>query len=108
MASAARRDAKNGGSAWRSTEGPTIRGPQNSYSLYIGMGLAASERSIGRPTVRPTNSHLTCAAEIINSGSADEVWLVPCGPRDDKPYLKTSPLDRYCMCRSSAMGLKLL
>lgn len=45
---AARRDAKKGGSAWRSTEGPAIRGPQNSYSLYIGMGLAASERPISK------------------------------------------------------------
>jgi len=46
-----------------------------------------------------TNSHLTCAAQIIHSGSADRVWLVPCGPRPDKPNLKTPPLDRFCMCR---------
>lgn len=46
-----------------------------------------------------TNSHLTCAAEIMRSGCADEVWLVPCGPRPDKPNLKTSPLDRFCMAR---------
>jgi len=45
----------------------------------------------------PTNSHLTCAAEIVHSGCADEVWLVPCGPRPDKPKLKTPPIDRYCM-----------
>mmetsp|Transcript_12678 Transcript_12678/g.23897 ORF Transcript_12678/g.23897 Transcript_12678/m.23897 type:complete len:255 (+) Transcript_12678:75-839(+) len=47
----------------------------------------------------PTNSHLTCAAEIVHSGSADEVWLVPCGPRPDKPKLKTPAIDRYCMCQ---------
>jgi len=46
-----------------------------------------------------TNSHLTCVAQILHSGSADEVWLVPCGPRPDKKSLKTSPLDRYCMCK---------
>ena len=28
----------------------------------------------------------------------DEVWIVPCGPRPDKPTLVTSPLDRYNMC----------
>lgn len=46
-----------------------------------------------------TNAHLTCAAEIVHSCCADEVWIVPCGPRPDKPGLKTSPLDRYCMCQ---------
>lgn len=47
----------------------------------------------------PTNSHMTCASEIVNSGCADEVWIVPCGPRPDKPHLKTSAMDRYCMCQ---------
>jgi nicotinate (nicotinamide) nucleotide adenylyltransferase len=46
-----------------------------------------------------TNSHLTCASEIVRSGQADEVWLVPCGPRPDKPGLKTPVFDRYCMCQ---------
>lgn len=46
-----------------------------------------------------TNSHLTCAAEVVHSKCADEVWLVPCGPRPDKPSLKTPPIDRYCMCQ---------
>mmetsp|Transcript_14913 Transcript_14913/g.26130 ORF Transcript_14913/g.26130 Transcript_14913/m.26130 type:complete len:327 (+) Transcript_14913:37-1017(+) len=46
-----------------------------------------------------TNSHLTCASEIVHSGCADEVWLVPCGPRPDKPKLKTPAVDRYCMCQ---------
>jgi len=45
------------------------------------------------------NAHLTCAAEIIHSGAAEEVWLVPCGPRPDKPKLKTPPIDRYVMCQ---------
>eukprot|EP00756_Hemistasia_phaeocysticola_P033528 Hpha_TRINITY_DN16469_c2_g1::TRINITY_DN16469_c2_g1_i1::g.162057::m.162057/K00969/nadD; nicotinate-nucleotide adenylyltransferase len=43
-----------------------------------------------------TNAHLTCCSEIIHSESADEVWLVPCGPRPDKPEL-TKPLDRVVM-----------
>lgn len=46
-----------------------------------------------------TNSHLTCVANIIHSGCADEVWIVPSGPRPDKPGLVTTPLDRYCMCK---------
>lgn len=46
-----------------------------------------------------TNSHLTCASEIVHSGHCDEVWLVPCGPRPDKPKLKTPPIDRYCMAQ---------
>lgn len=46
-----------------------------------------------------TNAHLTCAAEVVHSCSADEVWLVPCGPRPDKPNLKTPAVDRYCMCQ---------
>jgi nicotinic acid mononucleotide adenylyltransferase len=37
-------------------------------------------------------------AEIVHSRCADEVWLVPCGPRPDKPGLKTPPIDRFCMC----------
>jgi len=45
-----------------------------------------------------TNSHLTCAAEIIHSECVDELWIVPCGPRPDKPNLKTLAIDRLCMC----------
>mmetsp|Transcript_10801 Transcript_10801/g.31234 ORF Transcript_10801/g.31234 Transcript_10801/m.31234 type:complete len:248 (-) Transcript_10801:26-769(-) len=46
-----------------------------------------------------TNSHLTAASELVHSGKADEVWLVPCGKRPDKPKLKTPPVDRYIMCQ---------
>eukprot|EP01060_Flectonema_neradi_P015953 TRINITY_DN2258_c0_g1_i1.p1 TRINITY_DN2258_c0_g1~~TRINITY_DN2258_c0_g1_i1.p1 ORF type:complete len:249 (+),score=44.13 TRINITY_DN2258_c0_g1_i1:185-931(+) len=45
-----------------------------------------------------TAAHLQCAAQIIHSKVADEVMLVPCGARPDKPKLKTSALDRYVMC----------
>ena len=44
-----------------------------------------------------TNAHLNCAAEIIHSKLADEVWITPCGSRPDKPSLKTSGLDRLIM-----------
>lgn len=45
-----------------------------------------------------TNSHMTVAAEIIHSGHADEVWIVPSGPRPDKPHL-TKAVERYCMAQ---------
>lgn len=37
-----------------------------------------------------TNAHLNCAAEIIHSKLADEVWIVPCGTRPDK-YARIIP-----------------
>lgn len=45
-----------------------------------------------------TNAHLNVASEMIHSGQTDEVWLLPCGPRPDKPSVKTSTLDRVIMC----------
>eukprot|EP01063_Lacrimia_lanifica_P024270 TRINITY_DN3220_c0_g3_i1.p1 TRINITY_DN3220_c0_g3~~TRINITY_DN3220_c0_g3_i1.p1 ORF type:complete len:337 (+),score=93.87 TRINITY_DN3220_c0_g3_i1:57-1013(+) len=44
-----------------------------------------------------TNGHLSCAAEIVHSGIADEVLMVPCGPRPDKPNMSTTAMDRYVM-----------
>eukprot|EP01060_Flectonema_neradi_P026801 TRINITY_DN3614_c0_g1_i1.p1 TRINITY_DN3614_c0_g1~~TRINITY_DN3614_c0_g1_i1.p1 ORF type:complete len:283 (+),score=17.28 TRINITY_DN3614_c0_g1_i1:48-896(+) len=44
-----------------------------------------------------TNGHLSCAAEIVHSGIADEVLMVPCGPRPDKPKMATAAIDRYVM-----------
>ena len=36
------------------------------------------------PRFSVANVHLP---RIVNSGCADEVWIVPCGPRPDKPHL---------------------
>ncbi|CAD7930718.1 unnamed protein product [Amoebophrya sp. A25] len=44
-----------------------------------------------------TNAHLTLAAEAVQTGAVDEVWLMPCGERPDKPSLKTPVRDRYLM-----------
>ena len=44
-----------------------------------------------------TDAHLKIAAEIIHAQTADEVWVVPCGPRRDKALI-ASPLERYLMC----------
>ena len=35
----------------------------------------------------PTAAHTLLALEVLGSGAADEVWLVPCGERPDKPSL---------------------
>lgn len=45
-----------------------------------------------------TNAHLLQAAEIIHAQLADEVWVVPCGIRPDKPSLKTAYMHRLHMC----------
>mmetsp|Transcript_28666 Transcript_28666/g.56322 ORF Transcript_28666/g.56322 Transcript_28666/m.56322 type:complete len:229 (+) Transcript_28666:52-738(+) len=45
-----------------------------------------------------TNAHLKIAAELIHSRSADEVWIIPCGPRPDKPSLSTPVNHRIAMC----------
>ena len=45
-----------------------------------------------------TDGHLKMAAEVLHANQADEVWLVPCGPRPDLPDLMTAPLDRFVMC----------
>jgi nicotinate-nucleotide adenylyltransferase len=44
-----------------------------------------------------TDAHLKVMAEIIHAKMADEVWVVPCGPRKDKNLI-ASPLDRLIMC----------
>lgn len=48
----------------------------------------------------PTMNHLLGAAEVIHSGMADEMWIMPCAFRPDKPHL-SKPLDRYIMCELS-------
>ena len=35
----------------------------------------------------PTISHLQMASETINLKIVDEIWMIPCGYRDDKPKL---------------------
>jgi nicotinic acid mononucleotide adenylyltransferase len=34
----------------------------------------------------------------VSCSKADEVWLIPCGPRPDKPSLKTPAIHRLIMC----------
>jgi len=46
----------------------------------------------------PTVDHLRCCAQILRSRRVDEVWMMPCGPRPDKPMLKTTTRDRWAMC----------
>lgn len=44
-----------------------------------------------------TDGHLQIAAEVVAARAADEVWIVPCGPRPDKPSLNVDALHRYAM-----------
>ena len=46
----------------------------------------------------PTAGHLQLAAEIIHSEMADQVLIVPCGPRADKPSLQIAAVHRQVMC----------
>uniref|UniRef100_A0A0G4IFV2 Cytidyltransferase-like domain-containing protein n=1 Tax=Chromera velia CCMP2878 TaxID=1169474 RepID=A0A0G4IFV2_9ALVE len=46
----------------------------------------------------PTVAHMKAAAEPVQAGVADEVWLIPCGRRPDKDSV-ASPEDRLHMCR---------
>eukprot|EP00298_Acanthocystis_sp_HF-20_P025241 c37073_g1_i1.p1 GENE.c37073_g1_i1~~c37073_g1_i1.p1 ORF type:complete len:280 (+),score=105.80 c37073_g1_i1:50-841(+) len=48
-----------------------------------------------------TNAHLNVVSEIAHSGLVDEVWIVPCGPRPDKPSLSTPGIERTMMCHLS-------
>jgi len=45
-----------------------------------------------------TDGHLKCACEIVHARKAQEVWIVPCGRRPDKPSLKTPYMHRLIMC----------
>jgi len=45
-----------------------------------------------------TTGHLKVAVEIVHMRKADEVWLVPCGVRPDKPSLRTPYMHRMLMC----------
>lgn len=44
-----------------------------------------------------TDGHLKCACELVHGKVADEVWIVPCGRRPDKPSLKTPYMHRLIM-----------
>ena len=46
----------------------------------------------------PTNQHIQLATEIVHSGQVDAVWLMPCGPRPDKPDMGATPQQRLIMC----------
>ena len=45
-----------------------------------------------------TTGHLKVACEIVHTGVASEVWIVPCGVRPDKPSLKTPYMHRLLLC----------
>lgn len=52
-----------------------------------------------------TNAHVQLATEICRSSFVDEVWLCPCGPRPDKPTMRTTPQQRYSMAEIAISAL---
>lgn len=50
-----------------------------------------------------TEGHGHVVREVLDSKLADEVWVVPCGPRPDKPSLKTPAEVRFLL---SAMAVE--
>merc|ERR1719329_1706728 len=48
-----------------------------------------------------TNGHIVSACEVLHADHADEVWIVPCGARPDKPSLRTPYRHRLLMCHQS-------
>ena len=48
----------------------------------------------------PTISHLQLCSEALNVLKFDEIWMVPCGVREDK-QLKTDPATRLLMVQKS-------
>jgi nicotinate (nicotinamide) nucleotide adenylyltransferase len=45
-----------------------------------------------------TTGHMLIAGEVASRGDFDQVWIVPCGARPDKPSLRVPVLDRLVMC----------
>lgn len=45
----------------------------------------------------PHHGHILCITSVLNSGRADEVRIIPCGPRPDKE-LDASYAQRLTMC----------
>jgi len=45
-----------------------------------------------------TEAHLLLVTEILSAGAADEVWVVPCGARPDKPSLTMDVYERFTSC----------
>ena len=48
----------------------------------------------------PTISHLQLASEALNVLNFDEIWMVPCGTREDK-NLKSAPQQRLYMVQKA-------
>ena len=53
----------------------------------------------------PTADHLRMCAEALNLTELDEVWMVPCGTRPDKPSLVTPPQVRQAMLQLAITDL---
>ena len=63
------------------------------WQASVCSASASASASAIQRNILPT---YTCA--VMHSKLVDEVWITPCGPRPDKPSLKTSMIHRLVMC----------
>lgn len=71
------------------------------YGMYGLGGAHADARHVavlGGSFNPITDAHVQLAADVLASKEVGEVWVVPCGPRPDKPSLATPSMQRYLMC----------
>jgi len=81
---------KAAGSAAAAAPAPSAKRTKRTKRTNVGL--------LGGAFSPITNTHMQLASEVVISGMVDEVWIVPCGPRPDKPSLKVSAQQRYIMC----------
>ena len=81
----------------QATAAAAAAAPSHSFDAMGGVKSPVRIAVYGGAFNPITNAHLNVAAEIIHSALADVVWIVPCGPRDDKPTLE-SYQHRLVMC----------
>jgi nicotinate (nicotinamide) nucleotide adenylyltransferase len=83
------------------SEGGAPVGGADPLSLSIGLDNCSPGKRIailGGSFDPITTGHLKVACEIVHNRKADEVWIVPCGSRPDKPSLRTPYMHRLLMC----------
>ncbi|KNC56319.1 nicotinic acid mononucleotide adenyltransferase [Thecamonas trahens ATCC 50062] len=93
-------------SSVESESGGSMCGYKREYSIEVPASSSSSSSSRVKVAVYGgsfdpiTDAHLKVMAECIHSGKADEVWVVPCANRRDKP-LVASALDRLIMAHQA-------
>lgn len=87
-----RREAAGGREEGSGTCGAAAGTPSSSASP--GPTLRRRVAVLGGSFHPVTNAHLQLAAEVLWARAVDEVWIIPCGARPDKPSLAVPVLER--------------